>query len=374
MSTARPLRILYLADARSIHTQRWVGWFARRHEVRLISVPSLPAKDWDHPEIPLISGAPAYRTPLLSLLRITAFVRREIKRFRPDVVHAHYLVPNAWIAALTGFPRVVTTAWGSDLLRQPPRANQLNRLALRRAVLNTGDSQEAVDRLIALTGRRNTVQLVQFGVDTQAFAPAPASGALRREWQIPEGARVLVSPRILRPLYNGQTIAQAFIQVAAKHPDVHLIFLAFHAEQSYQQAVEKPLQAAGVLARVRFVPSVAHDQMPELYREAAAILSVPSSDTTPVSVLEAMACGSPIIASDLPSVREWVTPGVNGWLVAPGDANALAQAVESALALPELQKQAFAAAGRRAVVERASQDAEMTRMEHLYRQLQPTTR
>ncbi len=369
MSAPRPLRILYLAHASSIHTLRWVGWFARRHEVRLISVPSLPSDSWNHPEIPLVSGAPdPYRWPFVSLLHTAAFVRAEIKRFRPDLLHAHFLVPNAWVAALTGFPRIVTTTWGSDLFGRAPRDLRWNRWALRRARLNTGDSQEAVDRLRELIGRRDTVQLVQFGVDTRAFAPAASSGALRASWQIPADARVLVSPRILRPLYNGQTIAQSFIEVAGKHPDLHLVFLAYHAEPSYQARVEAQLRAAGLLPRVRFVPSIPHEQMPELYREAAVTLSVPSSDTTPVSVLEAMASGSPIIASDLPSVREWIVPEVNGWLVTPGDSTALARAIESALALPQPRKRAFAEQGRRVVVERASQDAEMTRMEQLYRQ------
>jgi glycosyltransferase involved in cell wall biosynthesis len=363
MTVRQRLRILYLANARSIHTQRWVGWFGQRHDVLLVSVPRIEPETWKQPDIPLARDVPPYRWPLVSALRIVAYVRRLIREHEPDFVHAHYLTPNAWLAAASGFPRVITTTWGSDLMLARGVAQPLNAWALRRAIMNTGDSNDVVERLRGLIPDSERVRLVQFGVDTVRFAPSEPSGELRRAWGVPAGARLLVSPRILRPLYNGETIARSFTKLARAHPDLHLVFLAYNADPGYQAKVEAELRAAGVHDRARFVPAVPHASMPELYCEAAGVLSVPGSDATPVSVLEAMACGCPIVASDLPALREWIEDGSNGWLVPPGDAERLAAAIESVLALDAHRKAAIAERNRCIVLERASQDAELGRFE-----------
>jgi glycosyltransferase involved in cell wall biosynthesis len=157
--------------------------------------------------------------------------------------------------------------------------------------------------------------------------------------------------------------------IAASRADCHLLMLTFHAEPEYQAAVESELRAAGVLERVHFVPSVAHADMPELYREADVIVTVPSSDTTPVTLLEAMASGNRIVATDLPSIREWVTPGRGVWLV-PAQAPAeLATALGEALATSADDRAVFAVENRAVILARASQDGEMGRMEALYRSL-----
>jgi len=76
---------------------------------------------------------------------------------------------------------------------------------------------------------------------------------------------------------------------------------------------------------------IPHDQLPHYFNEADVYVSSSYSDGTSVSLLEAMACKLPVIVTDLPSNREWVTPGVNGWLVPSGDAQALSVALLEAL-------------------------------------------
>lgn len=360
--TARRLRILYIADANSVHTQRWVGWFARRHDVRVVHVSPLDPSS-DARLLPLSPGQPGHRLPVVSLARIVHHVRKQVASFRPDFVHAHFLTPNAWIAAASGSPRVVTTTWGSDLLLAGKLTRGLHRLSLSRAVLNTVDSQDAALRLGELLGGSESIRVIQFGVDTDAFSPAPASGALRAQWQIPAGKRIALSPRILRPLYNAETVARAFVALAPRHPDLHLVFLAYHADPEYQRAVERELRAAGVLDRVRFVPGVPYAAMPDLYREAVVVLSVPSSDTTSTTLLEAMACGSVAVASDLPSVREWVQHGSTGFLAPAAEVVPLVAVIERVLGLSEAERAAITGASRTLVIERGSQHAEMTRLE-----------
>ncbi len=365
----RRLRILFLADGRSIHTKRWVGYFAQRHDVLLLSSPPLAGMTWDRPDIRLARGSEDSIIPKINSLRVWWYIQKLIRSFRPDLIHAHYLIPNAWLAAASGFRPFVTTTWGSDLLGVTGFALWLNRWATCRADLNTVDSNEAVEHLLKLHCDRDKIVLIQFGVDTDFFCPGPVVHNLRREWGIPDEAEIIVSPRILSPLYNGQTIAEAFCRLASERSKAYLVFLAYNADPQYQNHVKATLQTKGLLDRVRFVPGLAHQAMPDLYRTASAIVSVPSSDTTPVTLLEAMATGSPVIVSSLPSLHEWIHDRKNGWIVPPKNSAALFIALREALDQKVSERQGMSTANRQVVQERASQQAQMALMEAQYYRL-----
>jgi len=124
----------------------------------------------------------------------------------------------------------------------------------------------------------------------------------------------------------------------------------------------------GLGGAVKVIDSIPYEQMPELYAEAIASVSVPYSDGTPMSLLEAMACGSVPIFSDLPSVREWVSHGVNGFLVAPEDHEALAAHLIHLIRNPDVVAR-IVSMNRALVEERASQRVHMERMATIYRSL-----
>jgi glycosyltransferase involved in cell wall biosynthesis len=106
----------------------------------------------------------------------------------------------------------------------------------------------------------------------------------------------------------------------------------------------------------------------DAYRLATIAISIPTSDGTPVSVLEAMACEIPVIASDLPSLREWIINNENGLLVDPKDVQGLALLIQEILG--DQKKQAlFGKRGREIVDQRANHHVEMKKMEGLYLQL-----
>jgi glycosyltransferase involved in cell wall biosynthesis len=80
--------------------------------------------------------------------------------------------------------------------------------------------------------------------------------------------------------------------------------------------------------------------MAELFREAAVAVSPSIHDGTPNTLLEAMACGCFPVVGDLESLREWIKPGINGFLINPGDPTALAQSVIKAIDQPSLRLKA----------------------------------
>jgi glycosyltransferase involved in cell wall biosynthesis len=146
-----------------------------------------------------------------------------------------------------------------------------------------------------------------------------------------------------------EVIAQAFAQAACELPELRLVMTG---NGSQAVRLRQIFERAGVTERVSFPGHIHQADLPDYYRSADLYLSASHSDGSSISLLEAMACGCPVLVSDIPGNCEWVQPGVQGWLFPDGDARALAQAIIHAVqnrsALDEMGKAARALAEQRA--------------------------
>jgi glycosyltransferase involved in cell wall biosynthesis len=141
----------------------------------------------------------------------------------------------------------------------------------------------------------------------------------------------------------------------------------YNVDPEYAVTIERLIDSLGVRDRVHILERVEYAEMVDFYRTGSIMLSVPESDGTPMSLLEAMACGCIPIVSDLPSLREWIVDGVNGRLVPVGDIDALARAM---LEMADLEPRAELVARNLALVrDRASQQASRSAMLARYREL-----
>lgn len=371
MNPSRPLRLLFIGNAASVHTQRWVNWFAVHHTVALLSIPPITQRPAGlDVSVDLIPASFQTALPIISLVRAWLALRLTVARWKPDIVHAHLLVPNAWLAAASGSRLFVTTAWGSDVLRVAGWRKYLNQWATRHATLNTGDSQELLDKLRGYGCRQDQLALVQWGVDTDLFHPGPLNMDFAKNLGLPVGRPIVLGPRILQSLYNIETIVKAFIRLAARRPEPILVISRYGADPAYEAVVKSLI--APIKDRVFFISAIPYPSMPELYRLANIVISVPSSDSTSVTLLESMASGNSIIATNLPSTKEWITDGRNGFLVPPGDVDRLVEAMVQALDLSPEARQKLAQVNRETVRLKASEDAEMNSMEQRYLSLVTT--
>jgi glycosyltransferase involved in cell wall biosynthesis len=304
----------------------------------------------------LAAPAAPRRTPSGAASHVR-WIRRLDRELRPGVVHAHWLCGYAALAAVAGASPLVAMAWGSDVLRANGLRTLANRIALRRSHVAMADSRALLQRLVELGARRDATVLVNWGVDLQAFAPPNgARPDLRRRLGLGPGP-VILSPRSLTPVYNPETILAAFELVAEARPGAQLVM-------KHMGAGASPLAAA---PNVRVVGHVPYERMASYYQAADVCVSIPSSDSSPRSVWEAMACGCPVVVSDLPWVRELITPGRDA-LVVPIDARAVAVALDRVLGDPELAG-ALGRRGRRLAEAHRDRRAEMDRLADVYRSL-----
>lgn len=345
-------RLCFIGWADHVHLERWAGYFARKgDEVSVVSYSSpgrYPASVRQHG---LGEGA---RGPRWRVWRL----RYLLWRLRPALVHVHWAhfavdVRKAWRGPM------VVTAWGSDVyLRDRFSAQQWQDLgiALRSSDLVTCDSEDLAVRLrreFDLADAR--VQVIQWGVDTDAFTPRGTD--LRKELAL-DGREVVYSARNFTPVYNQLLVVRAFHLVHRKRPSAYLLMKNYGGDADYVAAVQALISELGLHERVRILDQVDYEQMPVIYRTADVTVSVPVSDATPMSVLEAMASGSIVVVGALPSLLEWIDPGRTGFVVESLTPETLADMIDLALG-SKGEGSNIRAAARHAVESRAGQRVHM---------------
>ena len=285
------------------------------------------------------------------------------ERIEPTVVHAHWVTSFGWIAAKAGLRPLVVSAWGSDLLRAGPLVRHRNRAALRAADLVLADSRHLAAAAERLAPAART-EVVNWGIDLDRLSPATSAerAAVRAELGVGDAA-VVLSTRDVKPLYNLPVLIGAFARLRAQMPDARLVLK--HPQQRLPEELEAELARHGmqdaVLVRGRSSP----EDLVRLYRAADVLVSIPDTDSSPRSVWEALACGCPVVVSDLPWAREFLTAG--GVRVAV-DEEAVARALAELLGDPARREEA-GRAGRRLAETTMSRTTEMDRVDALYRTL-----
>ena len=361
---ARRRHLCFVGWGHHVHTERWVNRFADADfDLSVISF----SRKGNYPR-----GVRQFNLMALPFnshrLRMAA-LRMLFAYLRPDIVHVHYAgflvnVAPCWQGKL------VVTVWGSDIYRSHVIEDQQRRLIaeyLPRAKLVTCDSEDLRTAIREFCPSVAPVtEVVQWGVDTELFSPSSTPGAIAERLGL-IGCTVFLSPRNFYPLYRLLEIVRAFAQVATRLPDAVLLMKRYAAEADYTHAVDALIDELGVRSRVHILEQVEYSEMPDFYRSGAVMVSVPESDGTPMSLLEAMACGCLPIVSDLPSLREWVVDGENGRVVPVGDVDALSEAM-LAMASSDA-RQRIVAHNLALVRERASQKASRDYMVERYRAL-----
>jgi glycosyltransferase involved in cell wall biosynthesis len=341
-----------LGDANSVHLRRWAEeMLARGHRVSVVTArPGSIAGVAEQRVLPPVARTTDW------LWRVGA-ARQAVQALAPDIVHAHYVTSYGYLAARVGRHPLVMTAWGSDLLVTPhasPLLRWLTGWTLRRADLATGDSADLVDAILRYAPQARAEQ-VHWGADLARFHSAPAKRAPGFE---------IVSLRSWEPNYNIDVIVAAFARLLPRLPDAapHLHLLGGGPQKATLKA---QVGAAGLGGHVTFHGRVGDAAMVAALQRCRVSVSIPTSDATSVSVLESMACGLPVIASDLPANRQWLAADM---LVAPRDAEALAAALER-LARDPAQAERIGAQNLGRMQRDGSRAAQMDMMDALYREL-----
>lgn len=326
---ADPLRVLVAGWPNSPHVVEWARTVAAAgHEVHVAGrdAPQLaPSVPGERRQVLRADGPPYVRS-----LRLASALARVAHDLQPDLVHAHWLPEYGWMAAREGLAPLICSAWGSDVFGVRGIGRRRSSRALEGARLAFADSSDLARATGELADVR--VEVVRWGLDLQLFAPG-SSAAARAALGIDYRGPLVVSVRGFEPVYNAQLLLDAFARVRERVQDARLLLKS--PSRSAGRDVQDALERLRLTDAVIMLGSVSGDQMPDVYRAADVVVSIPSSDSSPRSVWEALACGTPVVVSDLPWARDELEAGQSA-LVVSLEAERVADAIVRVLDDPVL--------------------------------------
>jgi len=273
-------------------------------------------------------------------------LRRLLREFQPDILHTHCFLPNWYgrVAAVLGGIRIRIATHHSGDNEWKDRRYWLEKL-----VLPVTTCHVAVSSQVARTLRETLnidpgkIQVIPNGIDVCGFAEArKRREEKRRELGLSPSDIALVNVAHIDRAKGQAYLIQAFESLIGEFPTLRLFLAGEARDVSLSEHLKVLVQEYGVSSRVSFLGSVS--DVPGLLA-AGDIFVLPSVvEGHPVSLLEAMVAGLPVVASDIPAVRHVVEPGTDAVLIPAGDVGALAAGIRQLLQNPRLGRKLSAAA------------------------------
>jgi glycosyltransferase involved in cell wall biosynthesis len=318
-------------------------------------------------KLPVLVKSATFPLKIVSIYRIRAL----IKRIDPDVLHAHYVTNYGLFGALCGFKPFVIAAWGSDVLAVPEMRlismikKHIAVFTLKKADVITCDAKHMKEAMKKLGVPAEKIQLIYFGVDTHKFGPSHKSETLKAKLEIYDSPTV-ISLRSLEPVYDVETLIKSAPLVLGEIPETKFVIAGTGSEEKKLRELAKSL---GVEDNVKFIGFVRNDDLPQYLNSVDVYVSTSLSDAgIAASTAEAMACGLPVVITDVADNRKWVEDGVNGFLVPIKDPKALAEKIIYLLRNEDVRKR-FGKINREIIEERNNYYKEMEKMEDIYKEL-----
>ena len=312
------MKLCFIADATSIHTKRWCEYFSEEgHEVHLIT--------YEPPEEPMASVhlhvvGSMFKSLYLAFPFRHLKIMRIVKKIKPDIVHAHFITKFGFHGALLGFHPLVMSAWGSDVLVIPDNSKLLwyfTKFSLKRADLIYAASKDIMNKITGnFSVSSEKVKVNIHGVDVGLFRPM--------QDKLDQNAIVVFSNRNFDPVYNIKTLIDSICPTVSKNSNIEFMIMGKGPEE---EKLKKYARDIGVNEYINWIDWIDFKDMPKYLNSCDIYVSTALSDGTPVSMLEAMACGKPCIITDVGGVSEWIKYGVTGLLVKPEQPKELADKI-----------------------------------------------
>ena len=296
-----------------------------------------------------------------------------LKTIQPDLVHALRIPFEGFLASMTPkeIPFIVSI-WGNDLT-----LHSFGSRAMQKATLVT---LERADGLLA-DAQRDIRLGRQWGFDfDKPSLIVPGSGGINfvelnrslpeedniLDFSLLENRPLIINPRGFRPgSVRNDIFFKAIPHILQRLPDAYFICTAMAGQPEALRWVHR----LKIEKNVRLLPYITQPQLWDLFKKAAVSVSISDHDGTPNSLLEAMACGCFPVVGDIESLREWITPGVNGLLVDTDSPQYVADAIFLAVKNEKLRNEAREI-NRNLILERADVGYVQTRIKMFYQQFE----
>jgi L-malate glycosyltransferase len=326
-------RVLLLGDANSSHMLKWAsGVVSSGYEVKLFSLTPYSSEVLQESGVDVVCSSNAGKNKLLYPLAINE-VKKLIREFKPDILHAHYASSYGLLGALSGFHPFVMSVWGSDVYSFPkisPLHKWIFKFNLRKADRICSTSNTMKEEIKKYTGK--DISVIPFGIDLNVFKPFYAHHVFK------DDSIVVGTVKTLEIGYGIEYLVDAFALLKKKlrgYP-VKLLIVGKGSLDGKLRGMVKDL---GIESETVFTGYVSPAEIP-FYQNMLTIAVFPSLyESFGVSVVEAMACEKPVVVTNVGGLPEVVEEGVTGLIVPPQNAEKLEEAIEKLVKDKQLREQ-----------------------------------
>lgn len=318
------MNILFITSSFDPHTALWIKYFTKEHNVILFSDKKESINKLKYPDNITIIEEEGLLSPILNkfnivqqqlrhidmLLSVKKFItniNNIINEYDINIIHAHSLYYGFLSSFITKSLPVIFTPMGSDIIinaQQSKIHKLMAKKAFKRADVVTGDSKILQSRGFNVGAKKDNNYIIQNGVDTTIFYPKESS--IRNELNIDKDTILLFSPRAIAKLYNIEDILKALKILKEKNINFKCMFTFSFGNEHYNY-LQKLSHNLGLNKYVIWLGYIDYNDMANYYNASDIVISVPSSDSSPKSVYEAMFCGKPVIVTDLSWSHEFLS-------------------------------------------------------------------
>ncbi len=272
-------------------------------------------------EIPTFTGLLAHKYDFAVLGRLTKLLReRKIDAVVTVGTGGDKMFWGRWAAWRAGVPVILSALHSTGL---PDHVELPNRLLAPITDGFIGCAEPHGRYLISNEGcPARKVFVIPNGVDTERFKPLEPDEALRAELDLPPGVPVAAIVAALRPEKNHELFLRSAALVRQQHPSAHFLVIGDGARRGELESVARSLELSD---SVHFVGT--RSDIPQLLALVDVLVLTSHMEANPVSIMEGLACGKPVVSTNVGSICETVKNGVNGYLAKPGDEVEIAERV-----------------------------------------------
>lgn len=364
------MKILFLSNANSIHTKRWVISLAQRNiDICLFSLEKNMVVDYQKfSNITIIDGGYKNNSSKdgeiskITLIKYLPELLRTIKRFKPDIVHAHYATSYGLLGALCCFKPFVLSVWGSDIY-DFPKVSFMHKLMIQ-FNLYRADEILSTSHAMALETRKYTekeIHVTPFGIDLSKFKKMQVVA------DFPPETIVLGTVKTLSSKYGIDYLIKAFKMVKENNPALPLKLIIV-GEGEDKGKLENLCEHLAISDDVVFVGKVENEDVPNYLNRIDIYVALSDSESFGVAIIEASACEIPVIVSNVGGLPEVVADNKTGFIVPPKNPEAAARAMEKLILNKELRN-TMGHAGRERVKELYNWDENVSLVFGIYANL-----
>lgn len=367
------MRLLFLADGNSIHTKKWINaLLAEGHVIHLFSLNTFDVDEYrtnqhtftyDICDVSQRNSAFAGLNKL-NYLNVLPKIKKCIKKFKPEILHAHFASSYGLLGALSGFHPLIISVWGYDVFSFP----KISRFHRKIIEFNFNKSDKVLSTSHVMAKETalyvsKEIIVTPFGIDLELFK----TKKMKENTFLPFDASDIVigSAKPLEKIYGIDDLIKAFALLLEKFPQqpLKLCIAGDGQEEGSLKALSKDL---GIADKVLFIGKIKHQDMPKLLHSIDIFSALSIEESFGVAVIEASACAKPVVVSNAAGLMEVVEHKKTGIIVNKHDPISAAKALES-LVLDPILRENLGKAGRERVERLYDWKQNLIQMNEIYK-------